>query len=53
MTWIFSEEKALLAEMRSGKHTKDATMENEVMKKLFFAVLFVALLGYANLSYGW
>lgn len=52
MNYIFSEEKSLLAEIRSGKHTKEKAEEPKIMKKLFLAVLFVALLSYANLSYG-
>lgn len=53
MTWILSEEKSLLAEMRAGKNSKDSKLEHAIMKKLLFAVLFVALLGYANLSYSY
>lgn len=52
MTYTFSEEKSLIAEMRSGKATKDKDQEHFIMKKLFLAILFVALLSYANLTYG-
>jgi hypothetical protein len=51
MTLIYKEEKFLLSEIRLGKCLKDKEKESSILRKLSVAVIFVALLCYANLSF--